>query len=560
MERTIRPDDYVGRAERYARAVVAGEIVAGKWAKAACKRYLDDLQRTDWQFEFDPERAAKPCKLLELLPHVKGFTGTIRGEDFQFFILCSLFGWVDKRTRLRRFRQAYIEMARKNAKSTLAAVIAIYMLAFDGEAGAEVYSAATTREQARIVFETARGMVVKTPKLRELGLEPGQHAIVGNDGATFKPLSADAQTLDGLNPHCAIVDELHAHKTRHVWDVLVSATGARRQPLTFAITTAGSDQSGICYEVRDYVAQVLTATIDGKGHKDESLFGIIYTIDDGDDFQDEITWRKANPNLGVSVNLEYLRGECKQAIAVPSKAANFKTKHLDVWVNADQAWLDSLAWSQCAQPGLDIEDFEGRTCYLGLDLALKNDLCALAFIFPEGEQLTVFAKSFLPERKVELAPHWMGWRESGHLIETGGDTIDYDVIYEEIRAAVNRFNVQALAYDVAHAGFFIRKLQNDGVLSDQQCIEIPQRASGLSEAMKELEKRILERKLEHADDPCLNWQMSNVVAKLDNMQNMRPVKETDSKKIDAAVAIITAQAAAMRMEQDNEFIFWRASA
>ncbi|KKK60420.1 hypothetical protein LCGC14_3024540, partial [marine sediment metagenome] len=334
---------YSSRAQRYAKQVIAGKIPAARWTKLACQRQLDDLKR--WKgkaapYRFDRAAADGICGFIECLPHIKGEWAKrgelIELEDWQCFLLTTIFGW-KRADGLRRYRTAYIEVARKNAKSTLAAAIALYMLCADGEVGAEVYSAATTRDQAKIVFQTARLMAEREPTLRQAyGLEVNAHNLhVLATGSKFEALSAEGNSLDGLNIHGAVIDELHAHRTRKVYDVLETATGSRSQPLLLSITTSGSDQAGVCYEQRTYVTKLVERVI-----TDETYFGIIYTIDDGDDWTNPEVWRKANPNLGVSVKADDLERLCVKAQATPAAVNSVLTKRFDVWCNADIGLFD----------------------------------------------------------------------------------------------------------------------------------------------------------------------------------------------------------------------------
>lgn len=309
--------DYCGEAERYAAQVVSGHIPACEWVRLACQRQIDDRARPqskEFYWTFNRERANDICWFIEKLPHVKGrwSSKTIVLEPWQCFFLTTIFGWVDE-DGYRRFRKALIVIPRKNAKSTIAAGVGLYLLALDGEPGAEVYSAATTRDQAKIVWgEYARKMVQQTPRLRErYGIEPLAHSItVESEGSFFKPLSRDADSLEGLNVHGAIIDELHAHGTREVFDVLDDATGSRKQPLIFIISTEGDNAAGVFAEQVEYGQQVLR----GK-HEDESYFAIHYTIDADDDWVAPSSWRKANPNMGVSVQERDMEVRCKQAQA-----------------------------------------------------------------------------------------------------------------------------------------------------------------------------------------------------------------------------------------------------
>ena len=343
---------YVDAAQDYMRRVQAGEIPACKWTRAAIDRQADDLVREpseQWPWVFDADRAARICAFLELLPHIKGKwarEGRLLVLDpWQCFIVTTVFGWVHRATGLRRFREAYIEVPRKNGKSLVSAGIGLYMLSADGEQGAEVYSAATTRDQARIVFDDAKGMAERTPDMRTyLGVAILTHSItVAHTSSKFSPLAAEASTQDGLNVHCAVIDELHAHKKRDLYDVIDTARGAREQSLLWLITTSGSNRAGICYERRTHVTKVLDGSL-----VDETIFGIVYTIDEKDDPLDPGTWAKANPNWKVSVLEDDMQAAARKAAAMPSAMANFLTKRLNVWVNADSAWMPMQAWEKCA--------------------------------------------------------------------------------------------------------------------------------------------------------------------------------------------------------------------
>jgi phage terminase large subunit-like protein len=536
-------DGYVDRAQRYARAVVAGEIQACKWTRLACERQLRDLERSEsdpaWPWRFDLEAAERPCLLIECLPHIKGKwpSATIVLEDWQCFIETTVFGWVDRETGMRRFRFAYTEVPRKNAKSTLTSGNAIYMLASDGEEGAEVYSAATTGDQARIVFDVSKAMLRRDPRIAgQFGIGVGEHAIwVRERASTFRPLNAEASTQDGLNVHFAGVDELHAHKTRHLWDVLATATGSRAQPLLWAITTAGSDRAGICYEQRDYVCKVLQGVVE-----DDSYFGIIYTLDDGDDWTDELTWAKANPNLGVSVSLEDLRAKCRFAMQMPSAVGNFLTKHLNVWVNADSAWMDMRAWDACANPALQLQEFAGAESYEGLDLASKVDINSHVRLFERKSdgKICVFDTHWLPERAVEESRNsqYEGWQRRGLLRVTPGEVVDMDAIEAEIVEGCSRHSVKAVGYDPHQATQLVGHMLDKAV----PMVEVRPTVLNFSEPMKTLEAWVLQGKLEHNGSPILTWMVSNVVCHRDQKDNIYPRKERPENKIDGVIALLIA--------------------
>jgi len=553
MERRV--GDYVAIAAQYVDGVLSGRVPACKWVKAACQRQRDDLEAsvTDarYPFRFDVTKAEHVCRFIELLPHIKGkWAGTsITLEPFQIFCLTTTFGWLHHDGR-RRFRTVYWEKPRKNAKSTIASGVALYMLTADNEPGAEVYSAATTREQAGIVFGVGASMTKRSAGFRErFGVSPWKHAVtVEHNDAVFAPLHAEGSTLDGLNVHCAVIDELHAHKTRAVYDVIETATGSREQPLIFNITTAGSNRAGICYELRTYLTQILNATLrrhDGLGYpvkgataEDDTFWGIIYTIDDDDDWTDELTWAKANPNYGVSVYPDDIRRLAAKAVKVASARNNFLTKRLNVWVNAATAWMDMRAWDACGDADLTLDEMQGAECIAALDLASKVDIASKVKIFRRGDHYYAFAKHYLPAARVEEDDNaqYSGWVEEGWLTTTPGNVTDWDVIENDVRADCAAHTVLEVAYDPFQAVQLAGHLVDDGVTM----VELRQTVQHMSEPMKQLEALVLQGKFHHNGDPVLAWMISNVVAFRDAKDNVYPRKESPANKIDGAVATIMA--------------------
>jgi len=530
---------YSEKANSYASDVVGGKILACKWVKAACKRHLSDLARKRFQYYFDDDAANYVCKFIEMLPHVKGRWAkareTISLEPWQCFLVCVVFGWKEKKTKLRRFKTAYIEVPRKNAKSTLSAAIGLYMLAADGEEGAEIYSAATTRDQAKIVHSTAQQMVRKSAGLRaRFDVEVGARSVyVLPTGSRFEPLSAEASSLDGLNVHLGIIDELHAHKTREVFDVVETATGSRDQSLVWTITTSGSNRSGICYEQRTYLTKIL-----GGVAKDETYFGIIYTIDDDDDWTDPAVWEKANPNYNVSVSPGDIARKARKAMQMPSAQNNFKTKHLNLWVNADTSWMDMLKWDKCGDPSLSVDDFAGEEMIAGLDLASKVDIAAKVQVFKRDDHFYVFGKYYLPEDTVEDSGNsqYEGWAIEARLTTTPGNVIDYEYIKEDIREDATRFDVRELPYDPYQATQLSTELAAEGL----PMVEMRPSVLNFSEPMKEIEKLVLSGKLHHNGCPVMGWMISNVVCHMDAKDNIYPRKERPENKIDGVVALIMA--------------------
>ena len=549
---------YIQAAQNYVQQVQTSAIPACKWVRLAVDRQVTDLQRlpgADWTWVFSEEIAARVCEFLELLPHIKGKWARDRKlielEDWQCFILTVTFGWVHKDTGLRRFREVYLEVPRKNAKSTLSSGVALYMLTADGEQGAEIYSAATTRDQARIVFDDAKAMAERTPDLRTyLGVAILTHSItVAHTSSKFSPLAAEASTQDGLNVHFACLDELHAHKKRDLYDVIDTARGAREQSLLWIITTAGSDRSGICYERRTHITKVLDRVIE-----DETTFGLIYTIDDDDDPMEPSSWAKANPNWLVSVLRDDMEAAARKAAAMPSALNNFLTKRLNVWVSGESPWMDMRAWERCADTTLQLSDFAGEKCWSGLDLAQKKDFAAYVKVFERKYTWYVFTRLYLNELAVHESgnAHLSGWARSGYVQVTDGDITDFDVLAEDMRADCKQFDMQEIAFDPALSMYFASKLIEEGL----PLVEIAQRALFFTPPLLQVENLVLEKKLKFDGNPVMTWMVSNLVVKVSKFNELRsPTKERPENKIDGPMAMLMALGRAMASER-TETSFW----
>nr|WP_136252868.1 terminase TerL endonuclease subunit [Ningiella ruwaisensis] len=520
-------------AVQYAADVVGGNVVACQWVKKACQRFLNDLERDDIYFDVDAAKSVLSF-FPDFIRHVKGKLAGKPYElsDWESFILINLFGF-KRKDGTRRFRTAYVEVARKNSKSTFCSGVALYLTAFDKEGGAEVYSAATTRDQARIVFGDAQNMIKKSAPLKKVF---GVHKLNIHHTASsskFEPLSSDAGTLDGLNIHCAIIDEIHAHKTREVWDVVETATGAREQPLILAITTAGFNKQGIGYEQREYVTKILNGVADA-----DYYFGIIFTLDEDDDPFDEKVWIKANPNLGRSKKLDNMRELAGKALEMPAARNNFLTKHLNVWVNVATAWLDMAKWDKLETSTADLKQLP---CYIGLDLANKQDLAGIVAAFPEGKKLHYICKFYLPENQIYNKSRNLGnmydtWAKQGYLTLTDGDIIDHEVIEQDLREMLSTYDVKAIGYDSWGSTQLAIRLERDGA----PMVEIAQTTKNFSEAMKEVEAKVVSGDLVKDKNPIMDWMASNIVVKLDRNENYFPNKEHKDNKIDGMVALFMA--------------------
>ena len=551
-----RADDPV---TQYARDVLDGKVVAGQLVRLACERHLRDLETGEKRgLFFDAQAACHAIEFFRFLRHSKGeWAGTVvELQPWQQFRIGAVFGWMreDPETgeASRRFRTAYNEVARKNGKSTEAAGIGLYMLDADGEPGAEVYSAATRRDQARIVWDEAARMVERSPALRKrvkvLRGRGNMHILETH--SKFEPLGADVDGMDGLNVHAAIIDELHAHRTREVWDVLDTATGARKQPLIWAITTAGFDQTGICYEVRTYAAEVLEGRIE-----DDTFFAYIATIDEEDDPFDEAVWIKANPNLGVSVKLDDMRRLAKRAKAMPAALNNFLTKRLNVWTQQETRWISMDLWDE-NKGDVPAKEFEqrlrGAVCYGGLDLGSVNDLAAWVMVFPgDGEELSVIARFWCPEERLydttnKYRAQYQAWAREGWLQTTSGRAIDYSFIKAQILRDAELYQLVDLNIDrLFQAHQLAGELMEEGLT----VVGMGQGFLSMAAPMKELERRLLHGKIRHGGNPVLRWMAGNVAVKQDPAGNLKPDKATSQGKIDGIVALVMALDRAMRHEK-----------
>jgi phage terminase large subunit-like protein len=545
---------HVTVANRYAKDVVSGKIVACKWVKLACQRHLNDLKAEktkDFLFKFDAEAAEKVCNFLELLPHTKGKWGQkqelIVLQPWQCFIFCVLFGWKQKKNGRRRFRKAYIAVPRKNGKSIIAAGIGLYMFAADGEFGAEVYSGATTEKQAWEVFRPAKQMLERTQDFKEaIGAEVWAKVLLSPaDGSRFEPVIG--KPGDGASPSCAIVDEYHEHDSPDLVDTMETGMGARDQPLLVEITTAGFNIAGPCYDQELDAKKMLEGALDI-----EDLFAIVYTIDEDDDWSDPKSLRKANPNMGVSVDEDFLLAQQRNAVQNASHQTRFKTKHLNVWCSAKTAWMNIVDWNKCADFTLRPSQFKGETCYKALDLASRSDICADATLFKKRidgkDHYYLFGRYHLPEDAIlnntKNRGAYQKWVIEGFLEQHDGAEIDFEIIKDEVKASMDEFGPEELVFDPWRASQLAQELMKEGA----EAVEFRQTVQNMSAPMKELESAVKAGRFHHDGNPVLTWMVSNVVAKVDAKDNIYPRKEKPENKIDGVVAAIMAVARAMANE------------
>lgn len=558
--------DYVAIAHQYAHDVVEGRIPACKWTVRACERQLRDLVRADacddaFPYVFNPElknpgsgKAYRPaervCQFAELMPHIKGDWAQrgelIRLEPWQVFILVCLFGWVHRTTHKRRFRKGDLFVPRKNAKSTIAAVIGLYMLAADSEFGAEVYSGATSKDQALEVFRPARLM---TEAMHEFRARFGVLANVSNltvldTNSKFEPLIG--KPGDGASPSCSIHDEYHEHLTSEQYDAMATGMGARSQPLQLVITTAGSNIGGPCFSHQGELQKILDGLI-----PDERRWGIIYGIDEGDDWTSPEILAKANPNLGVSINAESLVHDQAEAVRDPRKQSVFRTKHLNVWVQSARPWLSLPKLLAAVDEDLQLADFAGEECWAGLDLASKVDIASKAQLFRRlvgGDwHYYLFTKNWLPQATVDKPENdkYRAWVAGGDLVATPGNMIDLRGIQADIEADAERHVIVEVALDAWGSREIAPALQQEGFT----VVDVPMQTRHLSEPMKVISALVDAGRFHIAANKATVWMLSNVECQEDRNENIFPRKPKPELKIDAAVATIVAFGRAMVNEE-----------
>lgn len=534
--------------DAYALEVVAGQVPAGKYHRLACVRHLKDRQREGepgFPYRFDLAKAERFFRFSAKLKHYKGkWAGQfIVLRPYQLFRLGCIFGWVHTDTGLRRFRQAYNELPRKNGKSLEAAVVALYVTFYTGEAGAEGYCAATKRDQASIVFNDCKKLILSS------GLKTRIKVQVGNchredTSSKLEPLGADHDSTDGLNPNFVCLDELHGFKTRGMIDVLETATGARLEPLIFKITTAGDNETSPGGDEHDYACKVLEGVL-----VDETYFAFIAHADPGDDWTLPETAAKANPNYGVSVNPEDLIAKVAKAKGMPSAAAAYQQKHLNLWVNASNPCLSIDGWRKGQTRGLSREAFMDsllhESCYVGIDLASKIDLCALSLVFPPTPgrpKWAVIQHLWTPEETMadrahrDRAPYEV-WHKAGWLQTTPGTRIDHTVIRDTLVAARERYDLEMIGFDPWHADKLIEDLIKLDGFSETQVVAVPQTFAGMSSACLRVQADILAGEIDAGGCPVTAWSVSNTVDQRDGKDNMQFVKKKSRGRIDPVVSM-----------------------
>jgi len=536
-------------AWEYANSILDETIPACRYVKLASERFFNDIERDDLYFDYDA--AERVCNLIEHLPHIKGKWAVrkenIKLEPWQKFGICNVFGFYRVATGKRKYQESFELVPRKNAKSTKASAIGLYMMALDGEYGAEVYCGATSEKQAMEVFSPAHRMLTQNTELAEyLGVTVQSKSMFrASDNSYFQRVIGNPP--DGTSPHCGIVDEYHEHKHDNVYKTFQTGMGARDNPLLYVITTAGDNISGPCYEKQEECVKILDGVLTDE-HAD-SVFVMIYTIDDdrGDDFwKTEEALRMANPNYDVSVSGDWLKKQQEQAKRSAKDQGFFKTKHLNMWVNQTEPFVNYEVWKQCADPTLKIEDFGMFPCKMGVDLSSRVDFTASCKVFYEDDlegkrHYYLFPEFWLPESAMGDYP---SWRE--HINITDGDEIDTKAVKIRLREDAQEYRVEEMTFDPWKSAGFEQELEDYVLVT-----KFPQTVGQYTMPMNEFEAAIVSGRLHHNDNPVMNWMISNLQAKRSAEGNCKPRKEDRKKKIDGAVAAIMAIGRCMTNETED---------
>lgn len=517
--------------KEYAQQVVNGEITACLYIKQACKRYLEWFNK----YDFRPEKADRVVNFIKNFRH---FTGKHNGKPFvllpyQKWIIYNIFGFYYPNTNRRVVNYCYMELARKQGKTALAAAICLYMLIADGENGSEVELVANSAKQAKICFDMSSNFLQSIDK-------KGKHFKRYRDNIKFdktksvlQVLSSDASGNDGYNSYCFVLDECHEQRDSKLWDVMCSSQGMRENSLGIIITTAGFNKFGFCYGYRSTCLEILSGV-----KEDDSQFAAIFTLDAEDDWHDSSTWIKANPSLGHTVFESYLEQQVKKATNNSTLEVGTRTKNFNQWVSNSDIWLHNDLLLQYTQD-LKLEDFKGEQCFIGVDLAAVSDLTALSFMIPKNDKLYFITKYYLPNSALydnSNAELYKEWKRKGYLTITDGNVTDYDYILRDILKANSEVFIYKIAYDSYNATQWAIDATTEGLPLEPYS----QALWSFNRPTKELERLIKSGKVIIDNNEITRWCFSNVTLKSDHNENIKPVKGSDMQKIDGVISMIEA--------------------
>lgn len=548
-------------AEKYAEDVVNGKIITCSYVKQACERYFRDLETgIDKGFYFDRKAATKYVKFFELLKLWEGKWANqpFKPEPWMQFIIWNIFGFKeskfgDKSKNPRRFNTAYIEVARKNAKTTFASAVGLEMMTIDREEGAQIYSAATKQPQAKIALDIARNLVRQSPALSK-HLTVYQHNIHSEASfSKFEALSSDSRKQDGLNPHMGLIDEFHAWDNEGLYNVIESGMGSRTQPLMFIITTAGYNKIGPCYRMRGNIIRILEGIIE-----QEDTFGIIYTLDNDEEWKDENMWIKSNPSMeAIDTTKDFIRKRVKKAENDNLLLVDVLTKNFNVWTDASEIWIRDRDWMACADQ-TKLEELAGMTCYGGIDLSSESDITSLCLYFPDtGDYLWWMwcPAQTAADRETYENVNYRAWINGGHLIKTEGNSVDYNamrrvvtgyyidgrtVMYEE-GCLAEKFNIIRIGYDRFNSSQLVNDFMADGMTMSKFSMAI----GNMNSPTKQFRKDVLDKEVKHGGNPVMRWMVSNVELRKDVNGNVSPDRDKSSDKIDGVMSAIIARGEAL---------------
>lgn len=539
---------------QYATAVVEGETVAGDLVRMACERHLLDLETAGERgLYFDCEAASRIVRWSSMLQHT---TGPMAGEPlhlepWQVFRHGSVFGWKHEDTGLRRFQSTYHQVGKKNGKTTDTGVPMLWTQLFDGEAAPQGYCAATTKDQAGLLFKEMKRMIKRSPFLSQMMKVWRTEIETPRTDGLIKCLSRDGDSSDGINPSFLARDEMHRWTDRELADTIVESMIARSQPIDWVITTAGQDRSSLCGELRGYAESVLRGAVE-----DDSFFGYVAEPPADCDPADPKFWAMGNPNLGVSKKIDAMQATLKKAMAIQGRMPNFKRFHLNLWTEGAETWIARDVWDQgMASAPFDPRRLYGRKAWVALDLSNKIDTTAIVVAVPVDGLIYLIAYTFIPEgpkgfirRAQSEKREYVGWRDQGWLEVHKGGTIDEDEIANRLEWIRGKFDIQEVAYDPWGMKYLADKLDKRRF----PMVEHRQGYASMSNPMKRFEEKVAQNKIRHGGNPVLAWQVGNVHRDEDAAENVKPNKKKSTGRIDAAVAAIMAVGRAEHGEQKRK--------
>lgn len=529
----------------YALKVQSGEIVACKYVKQATQRYLQWFDKYDF-------KAEKVDKVIKFISHLRHFKGKHNGKPFellpyQVWIIANIFGFYYPNTDKRVVNYCYIELARKQGKTALAAAICLYMLVGDGENGSEVELVANSAKQAKICFDMSSNFLQSIDTKGKYFKRYRDKIKFDRTKSFMQILSSVASGNDGYNSYCFVLDECHEQRDSRLWDVMCSSQGMRENSLGIIITTAGFNKFGFCYGYRQTCTEILSGV-----KEDDSQFAAIYTLDDEDDWHDEKVWAKANPSLGTTVQLDYLRQQVVKAQNNTSLEVGTRTKNLNQWVSNSEIWLSNDLLLSCTKD-LKIEDFKGESCYVGVDLAAVSDMTAVSFMIPKDDKLHFITKYYLPQSALFDNPNcelYKDWKRKGYLTITDGNVTDYDYVLKDIKNANKEIFINKIAYDAYNATQWAIDATAEGLPLEPYS----QALWNFNKPTKELERLVKSDKVVIDNNPITRWCFGNVTLKWDHNDNVKPIKGQDMQKIDGVIAMIEALGIYLATPQYNNTI------